>query len=288
MKLILVASSALAAYLVSSAEAGSITMILSRCRLNGAYRARIVSSSRGSCTPITIRSPWVKSATAAPSLRNSGLEHTPIRGARPSGKRASSSSRISSRTRAAVPTGTVDLSATSRSPSAHRPMVRATACTAERSAAPSGPCGVPTAISATSAWSRASAASTVKASRPEASPEASSGSRPGSQIGHCPSRSRRTRSASMSAHTTRCPPSARQAPVTSPTYPEPNTAMRIRAPLLRPATHGPLIEIIAGQRQLLGARSGAGPGCSPARCLGVVLRSPTGHPSPEAREAGLP
>ena len=49
MKLILVASMALAAYLVSSAERTSITIMRSRLRVNGSYRERISSVARGRC-----------------------------------------------------------------------------------------------------------------------------------------------------------------------------------------------------------------------------------------------
>ena len=71
MKLILVASIALAAYLVSSALRGSMNIILSWLRLNDSYMRRnsaIVASDRA---PIMIRSGLRASATAEPSFRNS-------------------------------------------------------------------------------------------------------------------------------------------------------------------------------------------------------------------------
>ncbi len=90
-----------------------------------------------------MRSGRMKSSTAAPSFRNSGLETT----AKPmSTPRAASSSAIASRTRSAVPTGTVDLSTTIRGSVMCRPMLRAAASTYCRSAEPSSSGGVPTAM----------------------------------------------------------------------------------------------------------------------------------------------
>ncbi|MNT19614.1 hypothetical protein D3C72_1548800 [compost metagenome] len=76
MKLILVASMALAAYLVSSALRTSITTILSWLRLKGAYSSRSRASDAGLPVPMMMRSGRWQSATAAPSFRNSGLETT--------------------------------------------------------------------------------------------------------------------------------------------------------------------------------------------------------------------
>ena len=59
--------------------------------------------------------------------------------------------------------------------------------------------------------------------RPPARPSATSSSRPGSRMGSCPSRRRATRSASTSSTRTSLPRCARQAAVTSPTYPAPST-----------------------------------------------------------------
>jgi hypothetical protein len=56
MKLMRVASIALAAYLVSSAERRSIMTSLSRARWKGAYSARISSTARASSAPTTMRS----------------------------------------------------------------------------------------------------------------------------------------------------------------------------------------------------------------------------------------
>ncbi|MNF90060.1 hypothetical protein D3C84_726110 [compost metagenome] len=76
IKLILVASMQLAAYLVNSALRTSMTMIFSWLRLNGAYSSRITSSLLGQDVPITMRSGRMQSVTADPSLRNSGLDIT--------------------------------------------------------------------------------------------------------------------------------------------------------------------------------------------------------------------
>jgi hypothetical protein len=86
MNEILVASMALAAYLVSSAERTSITTMRSWLRLKGAYSAYgstsspdfvyIASIAAMLALPITMRSGFWKSAKAEPSLRNSGFETT--------------------------------------------------------------------------------------------------------------------------------------------------------------------------------------------------------------------
>jgi hypothetical protein len=59
---------------------------------------------------------------------------------------------ISAFTRSPVPTGTVDLSTTTIGRVSARPMSRATPSTWERSALPSSPSGVPTAMNATSVF----------------------------------------------------------------------------------------------------------------------------------------
>ena len=76
MKLMRVASIALAAYLVNSALRTSITSMRSWLRMNGAYSARISRMARSSSAPTTMRSGRMKSSTAAPSFRNSGFETT--------------------------------------------------------------------------------------------------------------------------------------------------------------------------------------------------------------------
>ena len=105
------ASMQFAAYFVNSAERTSITTRRSRLRLNGAYISRSVSVDRWSwsCTPTMMRSGFMKSATAKPSFRNSGLEAVRTPNATP---RCFNSRSIASRTMSLVPTGT----STSRSP----------------------------------------------------------------------------------------------------------------------------------------------------------------------------
>jgi hypothetical protein len=100
----------------------------------------------------------MKSSTAAPSFRNSGLEQTWT------GWDVSAS--MASRTRAAVPTGTVLFVMTMRSPSMAFPMERATESTCWRSADPSSPGGVPTAMKRMRDFRTASATSVVKTRRP--------------------------------------------------------------------------------------------------------------------------
>jgi hypothetical protein len=72
----LVASIALAAYLVSSAERTSISTTRSWLRLNGAYRRRITATDSALVAPMMMRSGRMQSATASPSFRNSGLDTT--------------------------------------------------------------------------------------------------------------------------------------------------------------------------------------------------------------------
>ena len=77
MKLILVASSEFAAYLVSSEDFRLMKIRRSRrLRQNGAYRSRMTSIACSSSVPMTMRSGFMKSSIAAPSFRNSGLEMT--------------------------------------------------------------------------------------------------------------------------------------------------------------------------------------------------------------------
>ncbi len=102
----------------------------------------MVASTAGSSVPITTRSGRRKSSTAAPSFRNSGFE-TIARG-------WVVRLVISLRTRAAVPTGTVDFKTTVFGPFMARAMPRETSRTAARSAAPLASWGVPTATKMTS------------------------------------------------------------------------------------------------------------------------------------------
>jgi len=108
MKLMRVASIALAAYLVNSALRASITCMRSWLRMKGMYSARISRIARSSSVPTMMRSGFMQSSTAAPSFRNSGLLTTA--NSSPSTPRPASSALTASRTRSAVPTGTVLLS----------------------------------------------------------------------------------------------------------------------------------------------------------------------------------
>ena len=99
MNEIRVASIAFAAYLQSSALGQSINITGAPVRVKGAYSSFIMSAARGSSAPITTRSGFMKSSIAAPCFRNSGLLTT-LNG-------CVVSRRMTSRTCAAVPTGTV-------------------------------------------------------------------------------------------------------------------------------------------------------------------------------------
>ena len=99
MNEILVARIAFEAYFDSSALGQSITMIGAPVRVNGWCSLTMISAARGSSAPITTRSGFMKSSTAAPCFRNSGLLTT-LNG-------CVVSRRTTSRTFSAVPTGTV-------------------------------------------------------------------------------------------------------------------------------------------------------------------------------------
>src|SRR5439155_14095013 len=94
-KLTLVARKALDAYLLVSADAGSVTITGA---LSAENRAATRPAAAWSSAPITMRSGLRKSCTAEPSRRNSGFDTT----------RTSSRCSASSTTRV-DPTGTVDL-----------------------------------------------------------------------------------------------------------------------------------------------------------------------------------
>ena len=104
MKVILVAKKALAAYLVNSADFISIKMMGLPCLTKGAYNCCITPSAWLEAVPITTRSGFMKSSTATPSRKNSGLETT--------SKETFAFLARAWLTLAAVPTGTVLLSTT--------------------------------------------------------------------------------------------------------------------------------------------------------------------------------
>ena len=119
----------------------------------------------------------MKSSIALPSLRNSGLL-TMSKGT--STPRRASSSRMTARTLSPVPTGTVDLFTTIVKLVISRPMSRATSSTYCRSAEPSSPGGVPTAMKTISERSTASAMLVVKRRRSSRALRLTISSRPGS------------------------------------------------------------------------------------------------------------
>ena len=138
-----VASMAFAAYLQSSALAQSITMIGAPVRVNGAYSSRIMSAARSSSAPMTTRSGFRKSSTAAPCLRNSGLLTT-LNGCVVS-RRDGLADALgrADRHRALVDDDLVAVHRRARTS-------RAAPSTCWRSAEPSSPVGVPTAMKMTS------------------------------------------------------------------------------------------------------------------------------------------
>ena len=121
---------------------------------------------------MTTRSGFMKSSIAAPSFRNSGLEQT--------AKAVLVCDFTAARTFSAVPTGTVDLVTTTFGSFMCRPISRATASTCWRSAEPSSPGGVPTAMKMTLAPRMAAPMSVVNVRRPSAWLRCTMGSRPGS------------------------------------------------------------------------------------------------------------
>ena len=141
-------------------------------RTNGAYSSAMTPRARSLKAPMTIRSGRWKSSIAAPSLRNSGFDTTSIGTL----VRAVTSACI----RAAVPTGTVLLLTMTVYRSAASAIWWATFIATRRSALPSSPCGVPTAMNTTSAPRTAPGRSAVKEIRSAAILRPSSSSRPGS------------------------------------------------------------------------------------------------------------
>src|SRR5918995_7280216 len=97
----LVARKALAAYLIVSAEAGSVTITGAATPM---YSDDTLIAAAWSVLPTTMRSGWRKSCTAEPSRRNSGFDTTFTSGR----SRTRSTTRVE-------PTGTVDLFTTTLS-----------------------------------------------------------------------------------------------------------------------------------------------------------------------------
>ncbi len=114
----------------------------------------------------------MKSSSAAPCFMNSGLLTTL--------KVCVVSHAIAARTLAAVPTGTVLLSTTTMYLFIARPTSRATASTCCRSADPSSPCGVPTAMNTISHARTAAGRSVAKVNRSSVWLRRTTSSSPGS------------------------------------------------------------------------------------------------------------
>src|SRR4029077_11928562 len=108
------------------------------------------------------------------------------------------------------------------------PIERAAATTCCRSAEPSSPGGVPTAMICSSPCATLAGTSVEKVSRPACSFLCTIASRPGSKIGMLPCFSRPILRSSRSRQNTELPASARQALVTRPTYPVPTTVTFMR------------------------------------------------------------
>ncbi len=115
---------------------------------------------------------------------------------------------------------------------------RATPRMYDRSALPSSPGGVGKAKKMTWAWATAGARSVVNSRRPCLELRSKRISRPGSKMGTSPLRMRSTLAASMSTQMTWLPVSAKQVPVTKPTYPVPTTAIFMMRVVLRPQRYG--------------------------------------------------
>ena len=76
MNEIFVAKNELAAYFVNSAERSSIKITGFPDLTNGPYNSVITAFALSDLVPTTTLSGFIKSSTATPSLKNSGLETT--------------------------------------------------------------------------------------------------------------------------------------------------------------------------------------------------------------------
>ena len=145
---IFVASIAFAAYFVISAERISIEINLLLVLKKGEYNSFILLIESLLFAPTTTLSGVIKSFIAAPSFKNSGLDTT-------SNNRFDflifNSDSTTFLTLSAVPTGTVDLFTKMISFCIFSPISFATDRTYFKSAEPSSPIGVPTAIKTISA-----------------------------------------------------------------------------------------------------------------------------------------
>src|SRR5438034_1450636 len=183
-------------------------------------------AAAGSWHPTTVRGGCSKSGTAEPFLMKAGLTTTRRVERKPRPPPASSPGTTAV---SVVPGGTVERTATVKGSSRCRsawPIARLSPARALTSGAPFGSPGVPTQRRATSEASTASSTEAVARSRPPPTTRAVSSSRAGSTTGDRPAWTAVTFSGSTSTPTTWWPALARQAPVTLPTHPRPNTLTR--------------------------------------------------------------
>src|SRR3954463_666003 len=129
---ILVARNAFDAYLIISADAGSVTRI-GAC--TSRYRSDTRTATAVSSQPITTRAGSRKSRTAVPSRRNSGFDATPTSLVAPAWLRWRATNCVD-------PTGIVDLFTTTVPARSTGAISWTTASTADRSAAPVSDWGV--------------------------------------------------------------------------------------------------------------------------------------------------
>ena len=161
---------------------------------------------------------------AAPSFKNSGFDATSNGMFSP---RFASSSLITCLIFFEVPTGTVLFVTSKAYFFIQRPNVRATSKTYCKSALPSSSGGVPTALNTISTSSITLSRDVVKCNLPAAELRATNSSNPGSYMGIIPAIRLSIFCLSISTHVTSTPISAKQAPDTSPTYPDPTMAIFI-------------------------------------------------------------
>ena len=166
----------MAAYFVSSALFSSINIIGLPCLTKGAYKSFKIFTACGLSVPITTRSGFMKSSTATPSLKNSGLLTTA------NDDKVAPASSNAAVTFSAVPTGTVLLSIIILKSSCliRVPKSLAAPNTYDRSALPFSPGGVGNAKKIMAASLTASARLPVNFNRPSFWLRRKSFSNPGS------------------------------------------------------------------------------------------------------------
>jgi hypothetical protein len=209
MKEILVARKALLAYLIISAV---YRLVISTGASSGLYSSATRAAAARSWVPSTMRSGSMKSCTAEPSRRNSGLETTGTESR--DGDRVV---RMMSDTTSPVPIGTVLLLTITTGSVRCSAIIAVARRTSVRSASPVAPMGVPTARKMNSASGTASAYNVVNRSRREARFRDTISCRPGSKKGTSPRCRASITSSRTSTPRTSLPRSAKQAAVVSPT-----------------------------------------------------------------------